>query len=126
MRVSLPIRTVGLASLFLSTLPTACASRSMKSGVIGGWPTVPRMPSVPKYCGWRSFIIASPHATRLHDSACPTAAAWTAPCPRGNATRNSSLAIALDASEPVLLEQLRLRRRALGVHVVGHGKRQQA
>ncbi len=35
MRVSLPISTVGRDSVFLSTRPTACASRSTKSGVIG-------------------------------------------------------------------------------------------
>jgi hypothetical protein len=32
----------------LSTQPTAWLRRSMKSGVIGPMPTVPRMPSVPK------------------------------------------------------------------------------
>ena len=31
------------------TRPTAWPSRSMKSGVMGACPTVPRMPSVPKY-----------------------------------------------------------------------------
>ena len=49
MRVSLPISTVGRASVFLSTRPTACARRNTKSGVMGACPTVPRMPSVPKY-----------------------------------------------------------------------------
>src|ERR1700712_690166 len=49
MRVSLPMSTVGRCCFFFSTRPTACASRSTKSGVIGGWPTVPRIPSVPKY-----------------------------------------------------------------------------
>jgi hypothetical protein len=47
-RVSLPISTVGRRSSAFSTWPTAWPRRSMKSGVIGGVPTVPRMPSVPK------------------------------------------------------------------------------
>ena len=37
----------GFASCDLSTRPTAWPRRSMKSGVMGDWPTVPRMPSVP-------------------------------------------------------------------------------
>mmetsp|Transcript_53268 Transcript_53268/g.124851 ORF Transcript_53268/g.124851 Transcript_53268/m.124851 type:complete len:956 (-) Transcript_53268:390-3257(-) len=49
MRVSLPIKTVGRSFVLRSTRPTAWPRRSMKSGVIGSCPTVPRMPSVPKY-----------------------------------------------------------------------------
>src|SRR5690606_33564521 len=62
MRVSLPISTVGWASVRLSTRPTAWARRSTKSGVMGAWPTVPRMPSVPKY--WRAMK-RSPGILRL-------------------------------------------------------------
>jgi hypothetical protein len=54
MRVSLPMSTAGpsrcggATSARESTLPAAYASLSAKSGVIGGLPTRPRMPSVPK------------------------------------------------------------------------------
>ena len=50
-RCGCPCRSAPWAasSVRLSTRPTACARRSTKSGVMGGWPTVPRMPSVPKY-----------------------------------------------------------------------------
>src|SRR5450755_4446810 len=54
MRVSLPINTAGvspgrLADSAASTRPAAYPRRSTSSGVIGGSPTRPRMPSVPKY-----------------------------------------------------------------------------
>ena len=42
------ISTVARAVRALSTRATAWPRRSMKSGVIGGVPTWPRMPSVPK------------------------------------------------------------------------------
>src|SRR5487761_2369428 len=54
MRVSLPISTAGRSPgdscpRRTSTSPAAKPKRTMKSGVIGGSPTSPRMPSVPKY-----------------------------------------------------------------------------
>jgi hypothetical protein len=49
MRVSLPINTTGCSSFCRKTRPTAWANRITKSGVMGACPTVPRMPSVPKY-----------------------------------------------------------------------------
>src|SRR5487761_2000913 len=54
MRVSLPISTAGRrpgdnCPRRTSTSPAAYPRRTMKSGVIGGSPTRPRMPSVPKY-----------------------------------------------------------------------------
>src|SRR6478736_4609570 len=68
MRVSLPISTVGRAWVLLSTRPTACARRSTKSGVMGASPTVPRMPSVPKYV---LLMMVSPSGSRLCDSRGP-------------------------------------------------------
>ena len=56
MRVSLPISTVGRLLVRRNTRPTAWPRRSMKSGVMGDWPTVPRMPSVPKYCRVMSVL----------------------------------------------------------------------
>jgi hypothetical protein len=66
MRVSLPISTVGWASLRLSTRPTAWARRNTKSGVMGRLPTVPRMPSVPKYL--RVMIGQARHGLASQDS----------------------------------------------------------
>src|SRR5690554_6917024 len=47
-RVSLPIKIL-LCPSAANTAPVAQPSRNTKSGVIGYSPTVPRMPSVPKY-----------------------------------------------------------------------------
>src|SRR3990172_927738 len=49
MRVSLPIRTLLPLPSLPSTRPTAQPSLSMNSALIGASPTLPRMPSVPKY-----------------------------------------------------------------------------
>ena len=53
-RVSLPIST-GPSPSLANTLPAAQPNFMMKSGVMGASPTLPRIPSVPKY--FRVFLL---------------------------------------------------------------------
>ena len=56
MRVSLPINTL-LVPLPAKTLPAAQPNLVTNSGLIAEWPTLPRIPSVPKYL--RSLMVYS-------------------------------------------------------------------